>query len=339
MNTAEQKVTVAAFTGRIDDPSSHFRLRQYFQPLTEKGFKFHDFSHPCNAGCWHLGFFKLVPYLQAIPESRKYDITWLSRTLVRGGQTIEWMLKRPCVLDVDDAIWLHNSFCSATIANLARHVDVVVVGNTFLADWFGRHNKNIKIVPTAIDTERYVVRSEKRNTEHFVIGWTGTSSNFRYLDGIEKPLANFLTDHRDVMLKIVADRPWQSSMIPPERIIFTQWSRDIEVESLHEMTVGIMPLEDSDWSRGKCSFKMLQYMAVGLPVIVSPVGMNRDILQMGNIGFAAETDNQWREALYELYKQRSNLYNLGLTGRKKVEASFATNIIGDKLLEIFKSMV
>ena len=107
---------------------------------------------------------------------------------------------------------------------------------------------------------------------------------------------------------------------------------------MHSMSVGIMPLADDRWSRGKCAFKMLQYMAVGLPVIVSPVGMNRDVLDKADIGLAAGSPDQWYEALVSLYKDRTLGVELGLEGRKVVEQFYNADIIARELADIFKSL-
>jgi glycosyltransferase involved in cell wall biosynthesis len=147
-----------------------------------------------------------------------------------------------------------------------------------------------------------------------------------------------LNTYPDAVLRIIADRKWISPKIPPDRIDFIPWSRQIEIEALHEMTIGIMPLEDNEWTRGKCSFKMLQYMAVGLPVIVSPAGMNKEVLEKGLVGIAASTGSQWYQALEHLYKNRGECGTMGLNGRKVVEQFYSTQVTGSQIAQILKTV-
>ena len=136
----------------------------------------------------------------------------------------------------------------------------------------------------------------------------------------------------------MAERTWKSKEIPPERIRFVRWSRETEATALTDMSVGVMPLPDDEWTRGKCSFKMLQYMAVGLPVIVSPVGMNKEVLAKGDVGFAATSDDEWYEALESLYKDHSLRAKLGDTARRVVESHFSAQTIAHNLAGIFKAL-
>ena len=330
-------VKISAFTGRNDDPASFFRMRQHFPALKKMGLDIREFKHPCFKGCWHRGPFKIVPYLPKLIESRNCDVTWITRTLVVGLETIELLLKRPRVMDVDDAIWLSKPLGSISIPHLARRMDFIIAGNNYIADWFSNYCRNIHIVPTSIDTTRYTKKEQQPDDDKFVIGWTGTSSNFPNLKLVEETLARFLTEHKNSCLKIIADEPWHSEMISPERINFVKWSREVEVEALKTMSVGIMPLFDTPWTRGKCSFKMLQYMAVGLPVIVSPVGMNNEVLAKGDIGFAATSSDDWYNALETLYNQKSRQDELGHAGRIVVEQNFSAEIIISKLFSILNN--
>ena len=172
-----------------------------------------------------------------------------------------------------------------------------------------------------------------------MIGWTGTSSNFSNLELVEEMLAKFLAEHKNACFKIIADEQWHSELIPPERIEFVKWSRDVEVEALKTMSVGIMPLFDSPWTRGKCSFKMLQYMAIGLPVIVSPVGMNNEVLAKGDIGLAANTSDEWYNALETLYKDKELQIKSGDRGREVIEQNFSAETIASKLFSILNQAV
>jgi glycosyltransferase involved in cell wall biosynthesis len=333
-------VKVAALTGELNAPGSRFRIRQYIPHLAQQGIVVDD----------HILFFKkswpvpsalkrAVARIPSLLRSRDADLVWVSRELVGGYETFERLLKRPRMMDIDDAIWLNWPFGRFVARDIARAMDAVVVGNTYLADYFGRYCKNIYIVPTAVDLNRYKLRPagcERR--EKFVIGWTGLASNYKYVNLVEPVLHRFMQEHDRAELMLVSDFAWKSELLPTEKVRFIPWSAENEATVLHSMSVGIMPLPDDEWSRGKCSFKMLQYMAVGLPVVVSPVGMNRELLAKAEVGFAASTPDEWYEALERLYDDRPLQVKLGQAGRQVVERFYNADTVASELARIIKSL-
>ncbi|MHC4641850.1 MAG: glycosyltransferase family 4 protein [Planctomycetota bacterium] len=339
--TPSQPITLAALTAGTRRPSSRFRMRQYIHRLAEHGVIVKEHMPFSEKTCYFPGPFKAMTKFGGLFRSRDTDMVWLSRGFVEGYETFERFLKRPRILDVDDAVWLRGPFGRFTVPDIARAMNAVTAGNSYLAEYFGKYCKEVHIVPTAIDLDRYTLRSESADEqlEKFVIGWTGSSSNFKYLDAIEEVLSRFIEEHDRAELMLIADRPWEYKQLAPEKVKFVRWSVGEEVSVLHSMSVGIMPLADDKWARGKCAFKMLQYMAVGLPVIVSPVGMNRDVLEKGDIGLGAGTDDEWYEALVSLYKDRSLGVKLGLAGRKVVEKFYNADIVARELADIFKSLL
>jgi glycosyltransferase involved in cell wall biosynthesis len=332
----KQPVTAAGFTARINDPASFFRIRQHIPALAREGIRVIDYTE--GGYKWYLpGILKAVPRLPQVIASRKADIIWVSRSLIYGYETFERFLKRPRLLDADDAIWLDVPLGRFAIPRIARSMDAVIVGNKFLADWFACYCRDIHVVPTAVDLSRYQKKPVSASPKNkFVIGWTGLASNYSYLNQIERPLSRFLQDHSDAELLLIAEKKWNPPTIAPERIKFVPWSRETEAVALHGASVGIMSLPDQLWSRGKCAFKMLQYMAVGLPVVVSPVGMNNEILQQGEVGLAADSENEWYEALDTLYKNTVLQSELGDNGRAVVEKYYSAEVISKKLAEIFR---
>ena len=336
----EQSITLAALTAGFNRPSSRFRLRQYVDRLAEHGVIVKELMPFSEKTCYFPGPFKAMNRISGLFRSRDADVIWISRGFVEGYETFERLLKRPRVLDVDDAVWLRGPFGWFTMPDIARSMDAVIAGNSYLAEYFGRYCKNVHIIPTAIDLDRYTLRPEPENEEggKFVIGWTGSSSNFKYLDSIEPALSRFIEEHDGAELILIADRAWEFKLLPPEKVKFVRWSVEEEVRVLHSMSVGIMPLANDKWARGKCAFKMLQYMGVGLPVIVSPVGMNRDVLEKGDVGLAASSPDEWYEALVSLYEDRSLGVKSGLAGRKVVEQFYNADIVARDLADIFKSL-
>jgi glycosyltransferase involved in cell wall biosynthesis len=336
----EESITLAALTAGLNKPSSRFRLRQYISRLAEHGVIVQELMPFTDKSYYFPGPFKAVTRIPALFRSRDADLVWLSREFAVGYETFERLLKRPRILDVDDAVWLHRPFGWFAIADIARAMDAVIAGNAYLAEYFGKYCKNVYVVPTAINLDRYTLRPEPVNEQwdKFVIGWTGSSSNFKYLDTIEQVLARFIREHDRAELILTADRPWKYKLLPAEKVRFIPWRAEEEVRVLHSMSVGIMPLADDKWSRGKCAFKMLQYMGVGLPVIVSPVGMNREVLDKGNVGLAASLPDEWYEALVSLYKDQSLQVRLGSDGRKVVEQFYNADIVARNLADIFKTL-
>jgi glycosyltransferase involved in cell wall biosynthesis len=283
---------------------------------------------------------KLSSRLPGVWGSWANSITWLEREILPGYITLEYSLKRPMVMDVDDAIWLSRPFGRKAVAKIAARADVIVAGNRFLADWFSHYNQNVRIVPTAVDLERYRPRSQKERdySSKFVIGWTGTSGNLKYLYAIETPLKRFMDNHLSAEILVIADEAPTFKQIPMDRMQFVPWSVEVEASEIQRMDVGIMPLSEDEWSRGKCSFKVLQYMACAVPVIVTPVGMNAELLALGGLGLGAACDDDWYDGLAMLYANTECSRRMGMVGRSMMEAHFSRDVVTAKLAEIFKGL-
>jgi glycosyltransferase involved in cell wall biosynthesis len=281
---------------------------------------------------------KLVTRLPGIVGSWHSQITWLERQLLAGCSTLEWSLKRPLVFDVDDAIWLTPPFRHSASKSIAQRSDVVIAGNSFLADWFSKYARDVRILPTAVDTGRMKPRTRITDDSPFVVGWTGLGSNLPYLYAIEKPLRHFMNAFSDVEMYVITDEYPRFKSLPPERVRFIRWSHEVEVTAVQQVDVGLMPLPDNEWTRGKCSFKMLQYMACGIPSIVSPVGMNAEVLALGNVGLPAVKNEDWYAALEYFYLHRSHARECGEQGRKVVESHFSQKVISEQLAQIFREV-
>ena len=333
----QNNITIAALTGGVNTPSSRFRVRQYIPRLADHNVIVDEIIPYFEKSCGLPSPFKTASRIPAIFRSRKADIIWLNKELVQGYATFERLLKRPRVLDADDSLWLNPPLGKFAIPHIAKGMDAVIAGNSYLADYFSRYCDNIHIVPTAIDLDRYQLR--KTAPSKFVIGWTGLACNYQYMDTIADALKSFLTDHKDAELMLLSNRPWQTADLPAGQVRFVPWTKENETTALHEMSVGIMPLPDTKWTKGKCGFKMLQYMAAALPVIVSPVGMNRDILEKGSIGFAATSSADWYDALKTLYNDQNLQTTQGKQGRKVIEEHYNADKIAAKLANIFKSLI
>lgn len=333
-----KKIQVSALTGGINTAATRFRVRQYIPMLQKYNIEVTEHIPYWGESCGLPSPFKMASRLPGLFRSRKADIVWISRHLVKGYGTFERMLKRPRIMDVDDAIWLDWPLGRICQPYIARGMDAIVAGNDYLADYYSRYCNDVYVLPTAIDTNRYTPRpaNSERAGGKFVVGWTGLACNYKYLRLIEPALNRFFAEHKDAELLILSNRPFEPVELDAGRIRYLQWTPDIEATSLHQMSVGIMPLPDDKWTRGKCSFKMLQYMASALPVVASPVGMNRQVFEKGDCGFAASGLDEWYEAFETLYCDAAMADRKGQTGRQIIEKEFTAAYVAARWAEIFR---
>ena len=329
-------------TQGVNVPSTRFRWSQYVEDLKEFGF---DVSELCSSfgayapasrirrPAWLAA--TVAEGLVRTLRANRYDLRYLQRNLTATLCTWEPLLKKPFVFDVDDAIFLGPRGASAN--RIARSASLIICGNNFLANHFCHHGA-VEVLPTAVDTTRFVPRAGHPPSRQ-VIGWSGSSSGLKYLYGIEPAIQKLLHKHPEAIFKVMSDKAPVFKTLPPDRVVYEPWSPDREVAALHGFTVGIMPLEDDLWARGKCSFKMLTYMSTGLPVVVSPVGMNLEILYQGPCGFAAKTSDDWVDAISNLLSDTALACQMGRSGRQIIEARYARNIIAPQLAQLLKEQL
>ena len=335
---------VAAFSGGIDAPPARFRVHQYTSVLKQYGVAMDEFCSRFGAwpprSRWKRPFWlplTLADRLPAIAASRNYDVTLLQRSFVSTYVTLEKFTKSPRVLDVDDAIWNHPR--GEFAAQLARMSDSVICGNDYLAEHFSAWNDRVVVVPTGVDIDRFTPGESRREDDTIVIGWSGSSSNFKELYQIEPALNRVLSLDDNRILLIVSDQPPRFKGISPAKINYVQWSAENEVRTIQDMDIGIMPLEDNISTRGKCSYKMLLYMSCAIPVVVSPVGMNRQVLAHGNPGLAARTNRQWTDCLVRLAESRKERKEMGLQGRQITEKFYSLHVTARQLADHLRSYV
>jgi glycosyltransferase involved in cell wall biosynthesis len=333
---------VAAYTGGVMVPSARARVRQYIEPFGRLGITVREYPLP-------LG--NVLPSLRALrplwmattaaarvadlTSSWKADVTWISRQLLPAFTPLHGMAKRPIILDVDDAVWLNTGGHRA--GNLARASQLVVCGNSFLANHFSRWNANTIVIPTAVNTSWYRPHSSRTEGD-LMMGWTGTSGNFPFLYAIEEALMRVFQSCRRAKLLVVADRPPCFRLLPASHIEFESWTPRTELAAFARMSIGLMPLADNDWCNGKCSYKMLCYMAAGLPVVVTGAGMNREVLAMGEVGISAGSEREWVEALTTLLQDPALRRRMGSTGRKVIEQHFSLQRLAQRYALLFQTL-
>jgi glycosyltransferase involved in cell wall biosynthesis len=244
---------------------------------------------------------------------------------------------RPMVFDVDDAVDLPPPGAPQSDAGRRRYrrnfeatverADLVLCGNRELAARVP-HGRTL-ILPTAVDCDRFhpdIVEP----VDPGAAGWVGHSSNLGFLEAIAEPLREIARRHPGFRLVVVCDRPPRLDGVPVE---FRSWSLDGELDDLRGLAIGLMPLEDTPWTRSKCAFKLLQYMALGLPAVASPVGANRDVVQDGTNGLLARTDDEWVEALDALLRQPELRHRLGRAGRQAARDRYDLPVVSGRLIE------
>jgi glycosyltransferase involved in cell wall biosynthesis len=336
---------VIAYTGGHNAPSRVPRLQQYIPYLKQEDIEVTECPsraglYPPERGFWKRaswGLRNLGEHLSTVGQSYEYDMTLLQREMLSTFVTFEPFTKRPRVLDVDDAIWVHRG--GGFARRLARTCDHIICGNRFLAESFSRWNPSVSVLPTAVDTRRFVPANGGRRGERPVIGWLGLSSGFCYFYEIEVALRDVLRNHPESVLRIISDKAPQFHLLPASQVEYVPYSREREVGHIQEMTVGIMPLDDSDASRGKCSFKMIQYMSCGIPVVVSPVGMNTEVLQKGEIGFGPPKPHDWVDALETLLSSPDLCARMGRAGREVAELLYGVEVLAPQLAKTLRAQI
>jgi glycosyltransferase involved in cell wall biosynthesis len=336
---------VIAYTGGHNAPARVPRVQQYIPYLKLQDIEVTESpsragSYPPERGFWKRaawGLRNLAEHLSTVGKSYQYDVTLLQREMLSTFVTFEPFTKRPRVLDVDDAIWVHRG--GGFARRLARSCDHVICGNSFLAEGFSRWNPSVSVLPTAVDTRRFVPAYGGRRSGRPVIGWLGLSSGFRFLHEIEAALRDVLRNHPESVLRIISDKAPQFALLPASQVEYVPYSREREVAHIQEMTVGIMPLDDSDVARGKCSFKMIQYMSCGIPVVVSRVGMNAEVLQKGEIGFGVAKRQDWVDALETLLASPELCASMGRAGRAVAELHYSVEVLAPRLAETLRAQI
>jgi glycosyltransferase involved in cell wall biosynthesis len=326
-------------------PSQRFRLEQWRPWLRDHGldidlFPFADrrligvlyaAGHATvKAAAFAGAFWRRVALL---PKLARYDAVVVHRAACLAGPAlVERMvsvMRRPLILDFDDAIFrLHSSSANrrfawlkfpgktAALCRLSRHV---VVANDQLAAYARRYNPRVSIVPSSVDTDIYRPASTPRAPGPLRVGWTGSSTSLTYLE-MFAPTLRELVSRQGIELHVHSDRVPELPDVP---FAWHQWSAETEREELLRFDVGIMPMPDDEWSRGKSAMKALLYMAMGIPAVCSPVGTNLQLIRHDENGLLARTSEDWLKAIGRLSEEPGLRSRLGAAGRQTVEHGYS----------------
>ena len=278
-------------------------------------------------------------------EVVQYDFVFIHREAAPiGPPVIEWLIakiwKKKILFDYDDAIWIPNSDnrvinlikAYGKIRLVCRWSYKVIGGNKYLCDFAENYNNNVLLIPTCVDTIRGHNSIKDQYTQEIVIGWTGSHSTLNYLNNIV-PVLKRVVEATRVKVVIICNEP-PSFTIPG--LTFLLWKEDTEIEDLLKMNIGIMPLTHDSWSEGKCGFKLIQYLALGIPAIASPVGVNKTIVENNVNGFLCSTDNDWYKALTGLIEDKNLRAEMGRNGREKIINHYSVRANEGLFLSLFK---
>ncbi|MGY6552419.1 MAG: glycosyltransferase family 4 protein [Erythrobacter sp.] len=278
------------------------------------------------------------------------DLLWIEKEALPWAP---WAIEKaflpgsiPVAVDLDDAVFhqydLHRHsgirlMLGKKLDELMKSASLVTAGNQYLADRAERAGATrVEIVPTVVDLSAYSMRSDPQTDAAVKIGWIGTPSTW---NAYVLPMLRLLTGvakSAGARISVVGG----GGNVPVDPIIDNlPWAEATEVEQIQLMDIGIMPLTDTPWARGKCGYKLIQYMACGLPVVASPVGVNADIVDHGVNGFLASNDEEWRSALNTLLADPDLRRRMGAAGRKKVEEQYSLQVWGPRVAKMLRSVI
>lgn len=284
-----------------------------------------------------------------IIAARRFDVAWVQYEtfpylpgLAERALTLAGV---PIIYDIDDAIFhlydRHRSpivrrMLSNKLAPLLRHASACMCGNAYLQSYASRYCSNSLIVPTVVDTDVYRPKWQGEPQSYGratpVVGWIGSPSTWAYVEPLLPALLPMLARH-NVMLRVVGAGPRAHGIAGIDAI---NWSEENEVADIQAMDIGIMPLPDEPWARGKCGYKLIQYMACGLPVVASPVGVNCEIVSHGTNGFLVTEASEWMAALERLISDVALRRAFGEDGAAVVEARYSLRSQQDRVATVLQ---
>ncbi|TVR77579.1 MAG: glycosyltransferase family 1 protein [Chitinophagaceae bacterium] len=339
--------------------SQRFRFEQYFHYLEEAGFSIKKQSF-LDEKTWKIlykkgytfqkvigilkGFLKRLFILFSVPS---YDYVFIHREATPVGPPIfEWIIakifRKKIIFDFDDAIWLPNTsdtnkfiagfkFHDKTAA-ICKMAHKVSAGNEYIAEFASKFNENTVVNPTTIDTVNMHNQLKKQDEIPVKIGWTGTHTTLHFL---EKTIPTLLKVYQKKPFTLIVIANTEPSFDFPS-MEYKVWNKKSEIEDLLSFHIGLMPLTDDPWARGKCGFKALQYMALGIPAIASPIGVNKKIIDDKENGYLCANENEWEAALLHLLNDNRLRVEMGINARKKIERAYSVEANSASFLSFFE---
>jgi glycosyltransferase involved in cell wall biosynthesis len=343
-------------------PSQRFRFEQYFYHLRQQDFElevypFYDYETwqtLYKEGKYLIKSLKVtycfLKRFGLLFKLYKADHLFIHREVAHIGPPIfEWIiakiLRRKYIYDFDDAVWLPNY--SETNSHFhwvkaywkvnycMKWAHTISVGNEYLASYARRFNSNVIIIPTTIDTDHHHNLEVNHIAQPLVIGWTGSHTTMRYLEELIPVLKKLETRHNFEFMVISNEDPGYDL----RSLRYVKWNKETEIKDLSRIQIGVMPLQHDIWSEGKCGFKGLQYMSLGMATLMSPVGVNTTIVEHGKNGYLVSSIEEWEEKLELLIQDVHLRKKLGKNGKETVRHKYsveANKVSYDQLFQIKK---
>ena len=339
--------------------SQRFRFEQYFDALDENNIKY-KVEPFWESKAWGILYKKgeSVPKLWFLIKgiisrwfllftSHKYDYIFVHREIYPAGIkllifVLTKVLRRKIIYDFDDAIWLPNfannnkkfAFIKSygQVPFLCKSAYKVSVGNAYLKDYALQFNNNVVVNPTTIDTDNLHNKTIDYDLSDFIIGWTGTHSTLKYVEDL-LPILDELIKSHEFTLTIISDLP---PSFERRYLQFVKWNKDTEIDDLLKFNIGIMPLRDDKWAKGKCGFKALQYMSLGIPAMVSNVGVNNQIVSHQENGWVCENVKDWEASIQAVLQSPELSVHLGEKAREAIVKSYSVRSNTNNFLSLFQ---
>jgi glycosyltransferase involved in cell wall biosynthesis len=340
-------------------PSQRFRVELFFPELEKAGFDYRVQSF-LDQSTWNNlyrggGFFsKSWGVLKGFARRwkiilfglKQFDYVFVHREAAPVGPPVfEWLVSRvyrkKMIYDFDDAIWIPNTskenFFAGWIKSFSKVRRIckwsykVVGGNDYLCDYARRYNSNVVKIPTSVDTVSQHNLLKDQDNGKIAIGWTGSHSTMKFLD-LVLPVLQTLRQKFSFEFVVISNKAPAFNL---EGLRYIPWNEETEVKDLLEMNIGVMPLENDPWGEGKCGFKIIQYLSLGIPAVASPVGVNKQIIDENVSGFLCETLPEWEDALATLLADPGKRKEMGLAGRRKIEREFSLEVQRGRFVGLF----
>jgi glycosyltransferase involved in cell wall biosynthesis len=339
-------------------PSQRFRFEHYLPDSASRGisYSYHSFL---DIKTWELIFTRgnnlnkglrvgwgFVKRFFLLFKISSYDFVYIHREAAPIGPpffefVIAKILRKKIIYDFDDAIWVKisssanpgTSFikCSWKVKYICKWSYITSVGNDYLADFAGRYCKKVVIIPTVVNTEELHNKIKNQLDEPLTIGWTGTFTNFYNLQKIINPVKK-LQEKYNCRFLIIADADPEFSNMQYE---FIKWNKVTEIDDLIKLNIGIMPLKNTEVELGKCGFKAIQYLSLGIPAVVSPVGANCKVVKDGVVGLWAEGEEDWYKKLESLINDTERRISMGIAARKHIIETYSVAATRNLFFDLF----
>lgn len=357
-NLAKKKVAFICPYPENTAPGQRFRVELFYDYLRERiDFKpFHFLDAETNRILYKPGNYVkkiwgvlkgLFRRIAMLPALRKFEYVFIFRECTPIGPPIfefiiAKILRKKIIYDFDDAIWMSNTTSEnrvtkyikfhSKVGMICKWAHVVSVGNDFLGDYARQFSNNVMLIPTVVDTERHhYKRNTVRDNDRLNIGWTGSHSSIRLLDPII-PILQKLQLKFDFNFILIANRNPKLSL---KNYRFIPWNATTETIDLNLVDIGIMPLEDDKWCKGKCGFKAIQYMSLSIPAVISGVGVNEIIVDHGVNGFLCYDESDWEIYLEKLLTNPSLRDSFGEDARIKIESQYSLKAVLPNYFKLF----